>query len=149
MAHKNKTYKEGYVPGVERTVTPSTFDPNQGTPVEPIERPIVVRTSGTVVYQDIDSLATTADGQFLSNDSFDTDPINGGNVCLFVNGQAFFPADGEDEVSTSAFYIMNAAATIVRSQGHFAAGDRFYWNQSVAGFNIEADDILKISYEVS
>lgn len=147
MAHRNKSYKEGYVPGVERPITPTEFDPNAGTPVDPIERPVVVRSSSQLRYQDLDPLTTAADGQLLSNDSFDVDPISGANACLYVNGQAFYPADGEDEVSTSSFYITSSGGT-VRTQGTFAAGDLLYWNQSVAGFNIEAEDILKLAYEV-
>lgn len=147
MAHTNKTYKEGYVPGKTREVTPVDFDPLQGTPVDPIERPIIVRTSGLIHWQDIVSTETFADGDYISDDSFDTDPLTGSYMSLTVNGQVYLPADGEAEVSESAFYVTDSTGTTVRTQGTFVSGDRFRWNGSVAGYQIETDDVLKISYE--
>jgi hypothetical protein len=142
----NKAYVEGYVPETTRIIKPLTFDPLCNE--DPIVRPIVVRGSGQLRWQEISSLVTTSDGDFISVDTFDINPVSGSGMSLTVNGQVYEPADGVTELSESAFYVTDSTGTIVRSPGTFVSGDRFRWNGSVAGYQIALDDVLKISYEI-
>lgn len=145
MASKNTTYKEGYTPARTREVTPAEFEQ---LPADPIERPIVIRTSGLLRWQDVVAIGTLNDGDYITDDTFDSDPIAGSALCLTVNGQTYVSANGSAQVAESSFYVTNSTGTIVRSHGSYSSGDRFRWNGSVAGYELEDTDILKIAYEV-
>jgi len=140
----NKTYKEGYTPNRNREVLSTGSE----HPVDPIVRPVIVRTSGLLVWQDIVSLDTNSDGDFLTSATFNQTPIVGSSLSLLVNGQTYVSANGAAQVADSAFYVTDQNGVTVRSHGGYEAGDRFRWNGSVAGYEIESEDLLKISYEV-
>lgn len=139
-------FVEGYVDGGERTILP--FNPNQ----EVIEEIIIVppaATGGTFFVQYVQNVnATTADGDLFISDTFSFLPVTECDIWITVNGLSIYPANGSSEASVSAFYITDSTGTIVRPKGQHLIGDLFHWNGSIANYQIEADDEIKIIYEV-
>lgn len=67
----------------------------------------------------------------------------GGRVALFVNGVRYDIGDAT-KVAVPAYVSGDGGAT-ARAFSAIVAGDLFYWNQSVAGFNLLAGtDVLDL-----
>jgi hypothetical protein len=136
---------EGYVDSGERVIEP--FNP---APCN-IEEIIIIPPSkgGVLFVQYVSSInVTTADGDILTPETFSFEPLATSDIYITINGLCVFPANGSSEVSISAFYITDTTNTIVRTQGTYKIGDVLHWNGSVANYEIEANDQLKIIYEI-
>lgn len=147
MHTKNYGYVEGYVDGGERVVRP--YDPN----VQIIEEIIIVPPSsgsgGLLYVQYITSLNNTSvDGDLITSETFSFTPVATGNIYITVNGVSIYPANGSAEASSSAFYITDQTGTIIRPKGTYQINDKFHWNGSIAQYEIEYDDSIKIIYQV-
>ena len=140
-------YTEGYVDGGERDVKP--FNPNNLPPTEEI---IIVPPSGTggiLFVQYLQTVnATSADGDLFTTETFSFLPFTKGDMWISINGLAVYPANGATEQGISAFYITDSTNTIVRPKGTYQIGDLFHWNGSIANYQIEVDDDVKIIYEI-
>lgn len=139
-------FTEGYIDGGERDIKP--FNPNQ----EVIDEIIIVPAAagGGILFVQYVPTAnlTSADGDLIFPDSFAFAPITKTDMWITINGSSIYPANGVSEVATSAFYITDSTGLITRPKGTYQIGDLFHWNGSVAGYEIETDDEIKIVYEV-
>lgn len=98
--------------------------------------------------QKVTVLATVNDGDLVTNDTFQSQPMTGTNVFIDLNGVIVSPANGQTEVATSACYFTDAAGTTVRQQGTFQVGDKLHWNGAVAGIQLNTTDTVNIMYQV-
>jgi hypothetical protein len=148
VSHKrNYGYVEGYVDGGEREIKP--FNPNNF----PVEEIIIVPPSGgnggiLYVQYVVTPLVTTANGDAITAETFSFQPLATSDMYITINGLSIFPANGITEVATSAFFITDQTGTIVRPKGTYQINDVFRWNGSVANYQIESDDEIKLIYEV-
>lgn len=138
--HNNRYfgYVEGYVDGCERPITP--FDPTQSI------NPAAQEPNRLCVQQLNVTSATTIDGSIITTDSFDFIPISGSHLYLTVNGLIIYPADGSIEVPTSAFYVTNSTGSVIRKKGTYQVNDVFRWNGSVAHYQLDTSDDIKLTY---
>jgi len=140
-------FTEGYVDGGERDIKP--FNPNQQVIEEIIIVPPAGGNGGILFVQYVTSVnATFSDGDFITSDSFAFVPVTKSDMWITVNGLPIYPANGVTEVSTSAFYVTDSTGSIIRPKGTYQVGDMFKWNGSIANYQIETDDEIKIVYEV-
>lgn len=107
----------------------------------------VAAENGFNKIQTVTPLVTAINGDPLTNDTFSSAPVPGTSLYMTLNGRQVFPANGASEVATSAFYITDSTGLIIRTQGTYQIGDKFLWNGSVAGTQIQVDDEVKIIYE--
>jgi len=146
MHTKNYGYVEGYVDGGERVVRP--YNPN----VQVIEEIIIVPPSsgGGLLYVQyvLNANNTSADGDLITSETFSFAPVATANIYITVNGVSIYPANGSTEAATSAFYITDQTGSIIRPKGTYQINDKFHWNGSVAQYELESDDQIKIIYQV-
>lgn len=152
MGHNNKKncntsgYVEGYVDGGERLIQP--FDPKNFT----IEEIVIVApggNGGVLFVQYVTTVnVTTSDGNIITSETFSFAPKTQSDMFITINGAVIYPANGAAELSISAFYVTDSTGTIIRPKGTYQINDVFRWNGSVAGWQLEADDEIKIVYEV-
>lgn len=148
MHKRNYGYVEGYVDGRDRGAI-NPYNPD----VQVIEEIIIVPPqsgSGGLLYvQYVSSVnVTTLNGALITSETFSFAPLASGDVYITVNGISIYPANGAAEVSISAFYITDQTGTIIRPKGTYQINDRFHWNGSVAQYELESDDQIKIIYQV-
>ena len=141
----SKGYKTGYVNGGEREIIP--FNPNPPTE-ETIERVVNVSSSGQLVTQNIVALNTSGDAELLSNGTFDQAPLVGGYMYITVNGITVLPAIGNSDYQSKSFYVTDSSGNTIKTTGTYSVGDKFWWNGSIAGYDIEDDDVVKLIYEI-
>jgi len=147
MSHlRNYGYVEGYVDTGTREIKP--FDPCTTVVEEIIIVPPAGGGGGLLYVQYITTAyVTNVDGDIMTPETFSFAPL-AGHVYITLNGLPIYPANGASEVATSAFYITNSAGTIVRPKGSYIITDVLRWNGSVAGYQIESDDEIKLIYQV-
>ena len=72
---------------------------------------------------------------------------NGGYVFVVVDGVVFNPGDGT-KVAVPCYFSGDGGAT-ARAMKSIVVGDLCYWNQSIAGFNLAASDLISFFYPVT
>ena len=147
MSHRrNYGYVEGYVDGGEREIKP--FNPNQQVIEEIIIVPPATGNGGILYVQYLQTVnITSSDGDLMTPETFSFLPFTNSDVWITINGLTVYPANGASDVPT-AFYITDSTGAIIRPKGTYAIGDLFHWNGSVAQYQLESDDEIKIIYEV-
>jgi hypothetical protein len=139
-------FVEGYVDGGERDVKP--FDPNNYV-IEEIIIPPPSGTGGILYVQYVQSVnVTIADGDIFTPETFSFAPLNTSDMYITINGVALYPANGQPELATSAFYVTDSTGNIIRPKGAYQINDVFRWNGSIANWQMEVDDEIKIIYEI-
>ncbi len=113
-----------------------------------IENVINDDNSGQFIVQDISPLITTSDGDLITNDTFNVAPMLGSTLFITVNGVSLYPANGESEMATAQFYVMDSTGVTVRSNGGYEVGDIFKFNGSIVEYELETDDVVKLNYEI-
>ena len=88
-------------------------------------------------------IATTNDGDKATNSTITSTPGGNGYVQVFLN-QVKVNLKGD---KTGDCYFSGDAGTNARAFGSIASGDTLHWNQSVAGFNIDTNDVFDWDYE--
>lgn len=145
----DRGFQEGYVDNGEKIITP--YNPELGERIEPIPEIIIVPTStgGLLFAQYVMTVnVTVTDGNIITLETFTFLPLQGADMWITVNGLTIYPANGASEVATSAFYITDSTGLKVRPNGDYSIGDIFRWNGSVANYQLDNNDKIKIIYEV-
>ena len=137
------TFEEGYRSHKPRKVVPVTFIP---IVEEVIVQEFPVLTASKLIVQNLTPNVTASDGDLLSNSSFTMAPMASSYIYITVNGVAVYAANGASEQAIKSFYVTDSTDTIVRPQGSFIIGDIFHWNGSVAGYEIDTTDRIKLIY---
>lgn len=144
--HNDFGYKEGYIDGGTRIIRP--FSPTNTTIQETIIVPSA-SNSGLLFVQYVTNVnVTVTDGNLMTLETFSFLPLTNAHMWVNINGLDIFPANGTSEVSTSAFYITDSTNTIVRPKGTYQIGDVFRWNGSVANYQLDGFDTMKIIYQI-
>lgn len=91
----------------------------------------------------VPALVTTADGDPASASALSHTPINGA-IVVSVNGIREAVGDG---VKTEATYFSSNGGSTAKSLIDIVAGDILYWNGSVAGYELDTDDLIDYDYE--
>lgn len=139
-------FVEGYVDGGERPIQP--FIPVNITVEEIVVTPPPVTGGGSLFIQYVQTVNQTAsDGDILTPETFSFAPLTS-DLYITINGLIMYPANGAGELSVSALYITDPTGTIIRPKGTYQINDVFRWQGSTIGWQIEADDEIKIIYEI-
>lgn len=91
------------------------------------------------------ALLTTADGQSASATTLAAKPAQGSYLRIFVDGVAQSVGDG---VKTKDFYFSADGGATAKTFANLAAGDGFYFNGSIAGFQLATTDTIDCDYVV-
>lgn len=89
------------------------------------------------------ALTTTSDGSLASSDSVSDTPT--GAVRVRVNGHGVSVGDAS---KLDACYFSGDGGTTPRARDDVRSGDRLYWNGSIAGYQLEADDLIDLEYNI-
>jgi hypothetical protein len=143
---RSTAFVAGYVNAGTRVVR--AFNPDQPIIEEIIVVPPANGNGVLFVQYVVAAIATSANGDIITSETFSFLPVPKSDLWLTVNGLSIYPANGASEVSISAFYITDLTGTIVRPKGTYQIGDRFHWNGTIAKYQIETNDELKIIYEI-
>lgn len=102
-------------------------------------------TDPTNYNKQISGITTTADGDAATGpaDSMVQTPAHGSWVEVLLNGLAISVGDG---VKTSPCYFSGDGGTTARSIADIVTGDKLYWVGSVAGYQLDAMDVLDFAY---
>jgi len=87
---------------------------------------------------------TTADGDLATATAIAATPI--GYTSVAADGVLYSVGNGT-KIGVSCYFSGDGGAT-ARAQGAIVLGDRCYWNQSVAGFNLDGNYRLDFFYDV-
>jgi len=91
----------------------------------------------------VSALETTADGDPASASTLSYTPLNGA-IVIHVNGIRESVGDG---VKTESIFFSSDGGTTAKSLMSIMAGDTPYWNGSVAGYELDTDDLIDYDYE--
>lgn len=96
-----------------------------------------VATSGkpTTENKGMASEATSGDGDLACDTAIAKTPVFGGYVVVLIRGVQVSVGDG---VKTKCCYFSGDGGTTARAFADVAAGDKLYWNGSVAGYQLQA-----------
>jgi phage-related tail fiber protein len=87
---------------------------------------------------------TSADFSLACAASIALTPANGGYVMVMVNGNQETLGDG---VKTRSCYFSADSGTTAKAIASIVAGDLLYWVGSVAGYQLDATDIIDFNYQ--
>lgn len=106
-----------------------------------------ITATGVNVKTDLNqtALVTTADGD-STGATITYTPFSDSYVSVEVNGLEVNVGDGAKD---EPCYFSADGGTTAKSIADIAAGDTLYWMGSIAGYELEADDEIDISYQAS
>jgi len=106
--------------------------------------------SGVRANKNMAGSATTADGQLACATPVAVTPAGssaaGGYVGAGLNGVLLNVGDG---VKTTECYFSGDGGVTSRQMKAVVAGDRLYWNGSIAGYQVAATDLFSFFYNVT
>ena len=92
---------------------------------------------------------TTADGQRACDIADVLTPVAGSRIYVEVNGLKIPELGDGTKVGAACYFSRDAGATAL-SLLHVIAGDVLYWQESVAGYQLDAaTDVIEFVYEVA
>ena len=71
-------------------------------------------------------------------------PYRDGSINVVVNGVSVNEGDG---VKTAEVYFSNDGGITAKMIANIEAGDELYWNATIAGFELTAEDSIDIEYQ--
>lgn len=106
-----------------------------------------ITATGVNVKTDLNQIAlvTTADGD-STGATITYTPFSDSYVSVEVNGLEVNVGDGAKD---EPCYFSADGGTTAKAVADIAAGDTLYWMGSIAGYELEADDEIDISYQAS
>lgn len=106
---------------------------------------LVNTASGTLVdlNYEMAANATTADGQLATNTPVAATPFQDSQMLVDVNGHGESLGDGVK--AKSCYFSRDGGATALPVQD-IQPGDFLYWNGSIAGYELEVDDLVTFNY---
>lgn len=105
----------------------------------------VVAPVPTAQNKNMAALATVSDFDLACNTGIAATPPQDGYVGVTINGVAAVVGDG---VKTRDCYFSGDSGTTARSIANIASGDKLHWVGSVAGYQLETDDIVDFYFNV-
>lgn len=99
----------------------------------------------TISNKEMAASITAADGQVATATGMAFTPAFDGYVRVFVNGTGQVLGNG---VKTKDSYFSGDGGTTARAISAIIAGDLLYWNGSIAGFQLAANDLIDFDYAV-
>lgn len=98
-------------------------------------------------FQNVTASATTGDGDQATVTTISrTNPL-GSLALLLVNGIAYRVANGDGERASSPCFVgASNAAAVTYANFNVGGANKLYWNGSIAGFQLAADDKLSLVY---
>lgn len=100
----------------------------------------------TITQEDtVSTLATTANGQPAASTGLTVAPLTGAYVLAYLNGVLVGHTSYGNKTGSS--YWSNDSGTTALGLSGITLGSKFYWNGSVAGFELESGWSLKFVYE--
>ena len=88
---------------------------------------------------------TDSDGDVGCNTAIASTPSNDSHVLVDVNGVLIEVGDG---VKTKESYFSGDSGVTARNWTDILAGDKLYWNGSIAGYELAATDKVTFNYQV-
>jgi hypothetical protein len=88
--------------------------------------------------QCMDANVTSYDGELACDDPVALEPA--GRVDVFINGHS------EGVGLNKACYFSGDGGTTARARGDVELGDKLYWNGSIAGYELDANDRIDFDY---
>jgi hypothetical protein len=89
------------------------------------------------------ALVTVSDGDAACATTLLKKPLLGGSVSVFVSGLRAGLGDG---VKTKDCYFSDDLGATAKTLENLASGDKLYWNGSIAGFQLDAGDVIDFEY---
>jgi len=95
---------------------------------------------------DKDKTPAVTSGNFASTTLTITNtPVNNGYVKVEINGVGYSLGDG---VKTKDGYFSSDGGTTAKNIASISAGDVYYWNGTISGFDLDADDRVDFFYNI-
>ena len=104
-----------------------------------------VSAQPTTSNKNMTASVTTIDGDQATATTVAATPSGDGYVAAGINGVLYTVGDA---VKTTDGYFSSDGGTTAKAISAIAAADTFHWNQSVAGFNLDASDRVDFYYNV-
>jgi len=101
--------------------------------------------SPTISNKDMVCVVTVNDGDVATNTAMAATPANGSYVAVLANGVGISVGNG---VKTKAAYFSSDSGTTAKALNAIASGDKLYWNGSIAGYQLDANDTIDFNYVV-
>ena len=101
-------------------------------------------TTEATVNKGMPALPTAADGVLATATPIQFTPSQDGYVSVFVNGIQVQLGNG---TRSADCYFSNSDGADARLYADIAQGDGLYWNGSIAGYELTADDLITLMYE--
>jgi len=89
------------------------------------------------------ALATSGDGDLACNTAMAKTPVFGGYVVPYIRGIAVTIGNGTKD---KCCYLSGDGGATARAFADVAAGDKLYWNPTVAGYNLQAGWRIDLYY---
>lgn len=119
------------------------FDGGVWGPPTPPERAVL-----TPLNKRMPARPTLADGDRACDIAMARTPVPGSRVYVEVNGVRI-PELGDGTKANAACYFSADGGYSARALNAIVAGDVLYWNGSIAGYQIDATDVIEFVYEVA
>ena len=87
-------------------------------------------------------LVTSIDGDLATNEAIQYDPANG--ISVTINGIQIMIGDGN---KNEASYFSSDGGNTAKRFKQIKSGDKYYWNGSIAGYQLDGSDDLRFNYE--
>lgn len=99
----------------------------------------------TASNKEMTASVTSADGDEACPVAIAATPVGDGYVRVFINGIGIAVGNGT-KVGVPCYF--SADGTAARALTDITGGDKLYFNGSVAGFELDADDVIDFDYSV-
>ncbi len=103
------------------------------------------RSTPTRDDKDLVALVTVNDGDKATNSTISNTPGNDSMVSVVINQGHESVGDGD---KTKACYFSGDGGTTARLIQNIVSGDEMFWNESIAGYNLDATDLIDFIYDV-
>jgi hypothetical protein len=93
------------------------------------------------------ALVADADGEKATNTTLAKVPALGSWIRVLANGTGYSLADGDAQRTTRSFYFSADSGATARALSALQVGDELFFNPTIAGFSLDASDLLDLDYE--
>lgn len=95
--------------------------------------------------KDMPAESTGSDGDLACDTGVAITPSDHGYIIVSINGNIVSVGDG---VKTKDCYFSNDAGATARAIQDIVAGDKLYWNGTIAGYELDANDRIDFNFDI-